>query len=202
MGRERTRQGKLLHILTASLIALVFFGCAGAPEVREETKEETKVPETVTEPVLAVEVEEEPEAVPDKEKQIEETQEDQKRKEEALKQERRAKQITESLSSAKKLLEQGDFDGSLKRSQRGLSLSGRNIPGDEALFTMALVYVHYRNPKKDYAKAIGLFERIPKEYPESHLADQARSWVDVLQVIEKLKKVDIDIEEKKKGLGR
>jgi tetratricopeptide (TPR) repeat protein len=199
MGRERTRQGKLLQILTASLIVLLLFGCAGTREVKEESKEEPKVSETVVEIVVE---EEESEAVPDKAKEVEETPEEQRKKEEALRQERRAKQIGDYLASAKKLLEQGDFDGSLKRSQRSLSLSGKTPPGDEALFTMALVYVHYKNPKKDYVKAIGLFERLLREYPESALADQSRTWVDVLQVIERLKKVDIDVEEKKKGLGR
>ena len=199
MGRERTRKGKLLHFLTASLIILLLTGCVGTREVKETPKEEPKVPETVIEVVVE---EEEPEAVPEKAKEVEETPEEQKKREEALRQERRAKQTGDYLASAKKLLEQGDFDGSLKRSQRSLSLSGKTPPGDEALFTMALVYVHYKNPKKDYAKAISLFERLPREYPESPLADQARTWVDVLQIIEKLKKADIDIEEKKNGLGR
>lgn len=200
MGRERTREGKLLHLLAASLIILLVLGCAGTREVKEPPREVTKAPEIVIE--VVEEDEEEPEAAPEEQKLAVVTPEEMKKREEALREERRAKQVADSLSSARKLLEQGDFDGSLKRSQRSLSLAGRTPPGDEALFTMALVYVHHKNPKKDYAKAIGLFERLPKEYPESPLADQARTWVDVLQVIEKLKKVDIDIEEKKKGLGR
>src|SRR5208337_668177 len=54
---------------------------------------------------------------------------------------------SEHLVRAKKLLAQGDFEGTLKESQRVLVLSGRNSPGDEALFTMGLTYAHYKNPK-------------------------------------------------------
>jgi TolA-binding protein len=199
MGGERIRTRKLLRILAATFIILSFFSCAGTREVREQPKEEIKVSEP---PIEAEEEEDTPQVVAETKAKIEETPEEQKKKEEALRQERRAKQIADSLFAAKKLLDQGDFDGSVKKSQKSLSMAGRTPPGDEALFTMALAYVHYRNPKKDYARAMTLFERLPKEYPESPLADQARTWVDVLQIIEKLKRVDIDIEEKRKGLAR
>ena len=45
---------------------------------------------------------------------------------------------------------------------------------------------------------MGLFNRVIKSYPDSPWAEQARIWVGVLDGVEKLKQVDIDIEEKKR----
>lgn len=106
------------------------------------------------------------------------------------------------LSAADDLLEKGDFEGSLKEDQKALALAGKQAPGDAALYNMGLIYVHYKNPNKNYDKAKAAFERIAREYPDSPLAEEAKIWAGVLQVIEKLKQVDIDIEEKKKELAR
>jgi len=120
--------------------------------------------------------------------------------------------LSEHLLRARQLLEQRDFDGSLKESQKILSLSGQNPPGDEALFNMGLIYAHFGNPKKDYSKSIGFFRKLMKEYPQSPLAEQARIFTGILQeseklsqtiqklnqVIEESKHVDIEIEEKKR----
>ncbi|MBN2655050.1 MAG: hypothetical protein JXR79_08090 [Nitrospirae bacterium] len=114
----------------------------------------------------------------------------------------RAKSAVRHLSLSKKLLEQGDHDSSIKESQKALSLSGKSTPGDEALYTMGLAHIHHKNPKKDYEKSMILFNRMIREYPQSQLADHARTWIELLQVIEKLKKVDIVIEEKKKELSK
>ncbi|MCE5312365.1 MAG: hypothetical protein LLF86_04350 [Nitrospiraceae bacterium] len=114
----------------------------------------------------------------------------------------RAKSAARHIALAKKLFEQGEIDSSIKESQKALIMSGRNSPGDEALFTMGLACIHPKNPKKDYERSMALFVRMIREYPHSALAEQARTWVDVLHVIEKLKKVDIEIEEKKKELSK
>lgn len=106
------------------------------------------------------------------------------------------------LSAAEDLLAKGDFEGSLKEDQKALALAGKESPGDVALYNMGLIYVHYKNPNKNYEKAKTVFERIAKEYPDSPLVEEAKIWAGVLQVIEKLKQVDIDIEEKKKELSR
>lgn len=106
------------------------------------------------------------------------------------------------LSAADDLLEKGDFEGSMKEDQKALALAGKQPPGDTALYNMGLIYVHYKNPNKNYEKAKAMFDRIDREYPDSLLAEEAKIWAGVLQVIEKLKQVDIDIEEKKKELSR
>ena len=120
--------------------------------------------------------------------------------------------LSDHLFQARKLLEQGDYDGSLKENQKALSFSGQNPPGDEALFNMGLIYAHHGNPKKDYSKSIVFFKRLIKDYPQSSLVEQARIWTGILQeneklnqtirklnqVIEESKQVDIEIEERKR----
>ncbi len=124
--------------------------------------------------------------------------------------------LSENLLRARKLLEQRDFDGSLKENQKILSLSGQNPPGDEALFNMGLIYAHFGNPKKEYGRATGFFRKLTKDYPHSPLVAQARIWIGLLQenekltqtiqklnqVIEESKQVDIEIEEKKREKGK
>jgi hypothetical protein len=44
--------------------------------------------------------------------------------------------------------------------------------------------------------------RVDKEFPQSPLAEEAKIWTSVLQDFEKVKQVDIEIEEKKQGLGK
>jgi TolA-binding protein len=116
------------------------------------------------------------------------------------------------LSWGQELLARGDYEGALKENQTVLSLSGSRTPGDNALFNMGLISVHFRNPKKDYGHASSFFNKLLKDYPESPLAEQAKIWTAVLQEFEKLsqtiaklnqviedsKKVDIEIEKKKR----
>ncbi len=44
--------------------------------------------------------------------------------------------------------------------------------------------------------------RVEREFPHSPLIEEARIWVSVLQAFEKAKQVDIEIEEKKKEMGK
>ncbi len=104
------------------------------------------------------------------------------------------------LSRVEPLMVQHDFEGALQEGQEALALSPKAPPGDEALFGMALVYVHYANPKKDYRRSIVLFSRVVKEFPQSPRVEEAKIWIGVLEAIEKAKQVDQDIEERKKGL--
>jgi tetratricopeptide (TPR) repeat protein len=95
-----------------------------------------------------------------------------------------------------------DYENALKENKEALRLSGKNHPGDEALFNMGLLYSHYGYPQKDYKKSLVLFERLVKEYPRSPLVGEAKIWISVLEVIEKMKQVDVEIEKKKKELSR
>lgn len=148
MGRKHIRAGKYIYLCIASLIFLLFIGCATLEEIKKRQS------------------------------------------------------IHEHLSRSQKLLAQGDYEGSLKENQKVLSLSAKSPLGDDALFNMGLIYAHYRNPEKDYKKSLSYFAKLLNEYPQSPLVEQAKIWLGVLNVIEKTKQVDIEIEKKKKELTR
>lgn len=114
-----------------------------------------------------------------------------------------------NVQRARKLLAQRDYEASLKISEKALAQSGAQAPADEALFSLGLIYAHQENPRKDYAKALGYFQRLLKEFPKSPLAEEAKAWAGVLQenhnlkqVIEKTKEVDIAVDEKRREKGR
>lgn len=110
--------------------------------------------------------------------------------------------VADSLARFNRLLSQGDYEGALRESNRVLSIAGKSTPADEALFNAGLVYADYRNPKKDFKRAIGFFERIVKEFPQSALVQESEIWLRVLRVIERSKQVDIEIEEMKKEMSK
>ncbi len=104
------------------------------------------------------------------------------------------------LLHSKELLAKGDYKGALEENRKVLSLFVKGPPGDEALFNIGLIYSHYKNPEKDYKKSIKYFTKLINNYPQSPLIEQTRIWRDVLNVIEKAKQVDIEIEKKKKEM--
>ena len=117
--------------------------------------------------------------------------------------------VRERLLRGQKLLAQGDYEGAIHENQKVLSMVTYRLPGDEALFNMGLIYAHSGNPKKDFEKSIEFFKKLIKDYPESPLVEQSKIWVEVLQkneelnqVIQKLKQVDIEIEERKREKGK
>jgi tetratricopeptide (TPR) repeat protein len=142
----------------------------------------------------------------------------------------RERDAREHLARGRNLLARGDYEGSLRENQKVLSLSDKDSPGDEALFTMGLIYAHYEYPKKDSKKSLDLFRRLLKAYPQSPLVVQTKFWIGLLQenerlnselensnsekkrlnseieklnkAIEKTKQVDIEIEKKKKELSK
>ncbi|MEW6616743.1 MAG: tetratricopeptide repeat protein [Thermodesulfobacteriota bacterium] len=120
----------------------------------------------------------------------------------ALKERVREKDVSGHLLHAKELLRQGNYEKALEENQKALALSGENPPGDEAIFNMGLIYTHPKNHKKNFKKSLSFFQRLIKNYPQSPLTEQARIWIGVLQMIEKSKEVDVEIEEMKKEMSR
>ena len=122
----------------------------------------------------------------------------------------------EYLITAQKLMDQGDYEGSLKENQKVLSLYDNAPPGDEALFNTALIYAYNGYSKKDYQKSLDHFKRLVKVFPQSPFAGQAKIWIGILQenerlsreieelnkALEKSKQVDIEIDEKKKEISK
>jgi tetratricopeptide (TPR) repeat protein len=106
------------------------------------------------------------------------------------------------LLRSQTLLSQKNYDGALDEFQKVLSLPPDIPLKDEALSNIGLVYAHFGNPQKDLEKSLEFFKRLIKHYPKSSLAEQAKIWVEILeeneklnQVIQRLKQVDIEIEE-------
>jgi outer membrane protein assembly factor BamD (BamD/ComL family) len=133
-----------------------------------------------------------------------------------LKEKEAKRKAPEYLLTAQKLLDQGDYEGSLKENQRVLSLYSNVPPGDEALFNTGLIYAHYGYAKRDHKKSLDIFKRLVKMFPQSPFAGQAKMWIGILQenerlnreveelntTIKKSKQVDIELDEKKKELSK
>lgn len=181
MGGKSSRSRQHFYIRIALLI-LFCGGCAVSK--KEVPKANTPAPQQV---VL------EPQVLPEAPPVIEEPKE-------ALDLERR--EANEYLISAQNLLAKGDYEGSLRESQRVLALLKDEPPADTAIFNMGLVYAHPKNPKKDNKRAISFFSRVIKSYPDSPWVEQAKIWVGVLDGVEKLKQVDLEIEERKRDRSR
>ena len=108
----------------------------------------------------------------------------------------------EHLLRGQTLLSQKNYDAALAEFQKVLSLPPDIPLKDEALLNIGLVYAHFGNPQRNLEKSLEFFKRLIKHYPRSSLVEQARIWVGILeeneklnQVIQRLKQVDIEIEE-------
>ncbi|MEN6617709.1 MAG: hypothetical protein ABFD12_14230 [Syntrophorhabdus sp.] len=106
------------------------------------------------------------------------------------------------FQNASDMYAHGDFEGSLKANLAILSQCERKLPGDQALFNIGLIYASNNFQRKDYKKSIAMFHRIVKEYPQSALVPQAKTWIGVLAVIERSKEADIEVEQTKRKLAR
>ncbi len=109
------------------------------------------------------------------------------------------------LLRSQKLLAQGNYEGAVAESKKILSLPDSRSPKDEALFNLGLIYAHFGNPQQDLQKSVEFFKTLIKNNPKSSLAEQAKIWVEILQenaglnhLLQKLKQVDIEIEDMKR----
>ncbi len=113
--------------------------------------------------------------------------------------------LRESQARNRRLLSAKDFDGFVKEKQKILSSADPAAPKDEALFSLGLAYAHEGNPRRDLSKSLDHFRRLLHEYPKSPWVEEAKIWVGLLQeneslqqIIQKLKQVDLEVEEKKR----
>ncbi len=124
----------------------------------------------------------------------------------------------QDLAKARTLMFKGDYEASLKYNKEVLRQFPRTL-GDQALFQMGLNYAHPENPNPDNQKSIECFQSIIEEFPKSSIRDEAGIWILFLQKtienkkrfdnlqrqkenlkdqIEKLKRIDLGIEDKKR----
>jgi TolA-binding protein len=122
-----------------------------------------------------------------------------------------SKSLAADLERAARLCSQGDYNGSFRETQKVLSLCGKTPPGDRALFNMALIHASSGNPQKDYEKALLFLQRMIRDYPQSSLVEEAKTWAKVLQenersrqesarlrrLIEQSKEVDLWVDKKR-----
>jgi hypothetical protein len=117
----------------------------------------------------------------------------------------------EHLALGRQFLARGEYGNAVKENEMVLSLAGRNTPVAEALFYVGLIHSLPANPARNQGKSVVSFKRLIKEYPGSSLVEPAKAMVELLQesdnlirrvdrlnnTINELKKVDIDVEQKK-----
>ncbi len=106
----------------------------------------------------------------------------------------KCKEKNELLLRSDELLIQGDFIGALEANQKFLSLPDNDLPKDEALYNIGVIYAHYKNPDRNYKKAIRAFRKLINKYSASPLMEQAKIWVDTLQKIENLENINDGLE--------
>jgi len=132
----------------------------------------------------------------------------------------------QDLSEAKQLAMHGDQTEALKKYEQIL----KTFPemGDQTLFWMGVLYAQPRGGKSDYQKSLDVFQAILDKYPHSDLREEARVMAALIkellnqeqsirtsqkqtdawekkaealkQKIEQMKKIDRDIELKKRRL--
>jgi len=195
MGRKRVGTRKYLFCVTAVLISFLSIGCA-------TTKEKQQEPEKVQlyiEPIHP------------------------KTDQKPQKKEQPRDESREHLIKGQQLLAMGQYEASLKEYLKVLSIAPNGPPGDEASFSIGLIYAYSKYQKKDNGKAVSSLTKIIKEYPHSTWAGHAKILLDLIQenerlrrisaeatheneklktMIEQSKKVDLEIEEKKREKAR
>lgn len=108
----------------------------------------------------------------------------------------------EVTAQARPVVENQNFEEAVRKNQQILREAGSAPPADEALYNLGLIHAHSDNPAKDYRLAREYFARLTREFPASPLAEEARVWLGLFGVFEKMRQIDLEIEEQKKQLNR
>jgi tetratricopeptide (TPR) repeat protein len=95
----------------------------------------------------------------------------------------RRRELREAVTHGQELLAHGDFEGSLNAFQNVIAIAKDQPPADAANFHIGVVYAHPQNPRQDRQKALGSFQRVLTQYPESLFTQPAKAWVGVLNEI-------------------
>jgi hypothetical protein len=161
MGRKSGRAGKYFFLCIASLIFFWIQGCALWEGNREADR-----------PVLS----------PEEKKKIAEK--------EAMELELKKKEETAGnyLLTGRNLFIQGDFEGSLREYLMIVAFYPEMIQAQEALFMIGMIHTHSGNPRKNFNKSYEFFTKLTRDYPQSFFAQQAKAWLAILQMNEKIGK--------------
>lgn len=82
------------------------------------------------------------------------------------------------------LFTHGLYEAAYNENQKILQ-EGRGAP-DVALFNMGMISAHSANPKKNYPRALSSFRTLVKDYPQSSMAEPAKTWIQVLEEYQKI----------------
>jgi hypothetical protein len=175
MGRKQIRTGKYLLFCFTGLIFLFFGGCASFEKIQKPAP-----------PVISP-------AEKEKIRQREALAAEEKRKEETA---------WAHLLKGRKLFAQGDWEGALMENQRIVTSFQGKSPMEEALFMIGLIHLHPDNPRKDFNKALEAMRRLIKEHPGSFFSQQAKAWIILLMVQEKTGKENEKLTKDLDKLGR
>jgi hypothetical protein len=104
------------------------------------------------------------------------------------------------LILGRKFFAEGNFASALNEHEKVLSLAGRDMPIDEALFTIGLIHAHFDNLAQDYGKSLIVLRILIKDYPGSPLAQQAKVIVGLIQHTDKLNRRVEKLNDTIKGL--
>jgi len=195
MGRKRVGTRKYFLCAVAVLISFACVSCASMEEKRRKPEEM----QVNIEPIQASVAQK-----PTKKEQVRD-------------------ESKEHLIKGQQLLAMGQYDASIKENYQVLSIAPNGPPGDEASFTIGLIYAYSKYQKKDHGKAVSSLTKIIKEYPHSNWSGHAKILLDIIQendklrrisaettheneklknMIEQSKKVDLEVEEKKREKAR
>ncbi len=93
-----------------------------------------------------------------------------------------------------------NFKTALKQNQA--ALAERNGEQDLALYNIGIILAHPSNPKREPIKALRSFKALVSEYPRSTYAEQAKTWIQVLEQQQKVADERQKLAKEKRTLNR
>jgi len=86
---------------------------------------------------------------------------------------------------------EGAYDKAIKAFEKSITL---NPLYAGPYYNIGVIYAHYKNPDRDYKKAIRAFKKLMNKYPASPLMEQTKVWIETLQKIENLEDTNESLE--------
>lgn len=82
------------------------------------------------------------------------------------------------------LVSEGQYDTAYNETQK-IMKEGAGA-SDLALFNLGMISANSANPKKNYPRALSHFRTVVKEYPQSPLAEPAKTWIQVIEEYQRM----------------
>jgi tetratricopeptide (TPR) repeat protein len=105
-----------------------------------------------------------------------------------------------NFRKADALMSDGQYAAALAENKKVLA-SGPAVLKDQALYRIAMIYVHNADNLRDVYNAREYFTEILNKYPDSSLRDRAKLWIQLIDKIEKSQREIADLNEEKAALN-